>query len=50
MMENYRHSGEAGRKGLGIGEFTIYDWGNGAAAEAYNRMREHLGDSVVVGE
>jgi len=50
MMENYGHGGETNDEGLGIGEFTIYDWGNGAAAEAYNRMRDHLGDSVLVGE
>lgn len=34
MMENYGHEGVSNDKGLGIGEFTIYDWGNGAAAEA----------------
>ena len=50
MMENYGHGGETNDEGLGIGEFTIYDWGNGAAAEAYNRMRDHLGDSVLVGK
>lgn len=38
MMENYGHDGTTNNKGLGIGEFTIYDWGNGAAAEAYNRI------------
>ena len=38
MMENYGHLGEAGEGGLGIGEFTIFDWGNGAAAEAYERI------------
>lgn len=32
-MENYGHNGRADAEGLGIGEFTIYDWGNGAAAE-----------------
>jgi hypothetical protein len=26
---------------LGIGEFTIYDWGNGAASEAVMRIRAH---------
>jgi len=41
MMENYGHGGETDNKGLGIGEFTIYDWGNGAAAEAYNRIADH---------
>ncbi len=40
-MENYGHGGETNASGLGIGEFTIYDWGNGAAAEAYNRMKDH---------
>ena len=26
-----------------MGEFTIYDWGNGAAAEAYNRLLDKFG-------
>jgi hypothetical protein len=43
MMENYGHGGETNADGLGIGEFTIYDWGNGAAAEAYNRIVDHFG-------
>lgn len=43
-MENYGHSGRTSRQGEGIGEFTIYDWGNGAAAEAFNRIRDHYGD------
>lgn len=34
-MENYGHNGEVCDGGLGIGEFTIYDWGNGAASEAW---------------
>jgi hypothetical protein len=25
-----------------MGEFTIYDWGNGAAAEAYSRILDHF--------
>jgi len=41
MMENYGHGGENNAEGLGIGEFTIYDWGNGAAAESYNTMLDH---------
>ena len=41
MMENYGHTGETNAEGLGIGEFTIYDWGNGSAAEAYNRLADH---------
>lgn len=42
MMENYGHEGVSNDKGLGIGEFTIYDWGNGAAAEAYMFMESDL--------
>lgn len=41
MMENYGHGGASNAEGLGIGEFTIYDWGNGAAAESYNKMLDH---------
>ncbi|MGG6313919.1 hypothetical protein [Paenibacillus macerans] len=41
MMENYGHGGEVNDQGLGIGEFTIFDWGNGAAAESYLRMQAH---------
>ncbi len=37
MMENYGHEGRACDGGIGIGEFTIYDWGNGAASEAYEK-------------
>ncbi|CAM3984161.1 hypothetical protein COLU111180_17955 [Cohnella lubricantis] len=44
MMENYGHGGEANEEGLGIGEFTIFDWGNGAAAEAYLRVKAHHGE------
>lgn len=43
MMENYGHMGVTSPDGLGIGEFTIYDWGNGAASEAYNRIVDHYG-------
>lgn len=46
MMENYGHEGKTNSEGLGIGEFTIYDWGNGAAAEAYNRVVDHFGVSI----
>lgn len=45
-MENYGHGGTTGRDGIGIGEFTIYDWGNGAAAEAYNRIRDKFGVEI----
>lgn len=40
MMENYGHGGANNAEGLGIGEFTIYDWGNGAAAESYNTIKD----------
>jgi hypothetical protein len=46
-MENYGHVGTADRGGGGIGSFTIYDWGNGAAAEARNRVYDHYGDVYV---
>lgn len=44
MMENYGHDGYASGDGLGIGEFTIYDWGNGAASEAVMRIKAHFPD------
>jgi len=44
MMENYGHGGTTSPDGAGIGPFTIYDWGNGAASEARNRVRDHFGD------
>lgn len=47
MMENYGHGGETDKEGLGIGEFTIYTWGNGAASEARNRVRDHYGDVFI---
>jgi hypothetical protein len=46
-MENYGHVGRVSQEGEGIGEFTIYDWGNGAAAEARNRIRDHFGDAYI---
>ncbi len=46
-MENYGHVGRVSPEGEGIGEFTIYDWGNGAAAEARNRIRDHFGDVYI---
>lgn len=42
-MENYGHGGQTSPEGEGMGEFTIYDWGNGAAAEAYNRILDKFG-------
>ena len=42
-MENYGHGGVTSPQGEGMGEFTIYDWGNGAAAEAYNRIFDKFG-------
>ena len=46
-MENYGHGGRTSPEGEGMGVFTIYDWGNGAAAEAYNRMVDHFGLELV---
>ena len=46
-MENYGHGGRTGPEGRGMGVFTIYDWGNGAAAEAYNRMADHYGKDFI---
>ena len=42
MMENYGHGGVQDESGSGIGVFTIYDWGCGAAAETYMRMVDHF--------
>jgi len=42
-MENYGHGGTTSPEGVGIGVFTIYDWGNGAASEAFNRVVDHYG-------
>ena len=47
MMENYGHGGETNSRGLGMGEFTIYDWGNGAAAETWNRMFDRYGKKFL---
>ncbi len=46
-MENYGHGGRTSPEGEGMGVFTIYDWGNGAAAEAYNRILDHFGPALV---
>jgi hypothetical protein len=40
-MENYGHGGRTSPEGAGMGVFTIYDWGNGAAAEAVQRILDH---------
>ena len=44
MMENYGHAGTVRGTDLGIGEFTIYDWGSGSAAEAVMRIKAHFGE------
>lgn len=46
MMENYGHGGTTSPNGGGIGVFTIYDWGNGAASEAYNKILDHYGIEI----
>lgn len=43
-MENYGHDGIINENYTGIGEFTIYDWGNGAASEAYMRISQKYAD------
>jgi hypothetical protein len=43
-MENYGHDGIIDENYTGIGEFTIYDWGNGAASEAYMRISQKYAD------
>ena len=48
MMENYGHLGITSPDGKGIGDFTIYDWGNGSASEAFNRMIDHFGLNFIV--
>ncbi len=47
MMENYAHGGTTACLEEETGDFTIYDWGNGAAAEARNRIRDHYGDVYI---
>lgn len=47
-MENYGHGGETDANATGMGVFTIYDWGNGAASEAYNRLLDHHGEALVL--
>lgn len=46
-MENYGHGGKCSEEGEGMGEFTIYDWGNGAASEAYNRIVDKFGKETI---
>lgn len=43
-MENYGHDGIIDEHYTGIGEFTIYDWGNGAASEGYMRISQKYGE------
>jgi len=46
-MENYGHGGRTSPEGAGMGVFTIYDWGNGAAAEAAMRILDHYGHVYI---
>lgn len=48
MMENYGHRGKTSPEGLNMGGFTIYDWGNGSASEAFNRMVDHYGLEFLI--
>ena len=47
MMENYGHGGATSKEGEGVGNFTIFTWGNGAASEARSRIRDHWGDVYI---
>lgn len=47
MMENYGHEGKPTPAGGGIGEFSIFSWGSGAAAEGYNRMLDRYGKELL---
>ena len=47
MMENYGHGGVTSTEGDGIGDFTIYDWGNGAISESYNRILDNYGSKIL---
>lgn len=46
-MENYGHGGRTSPEGEGMGVFTIYDWGNGAASEAAMRILDHFGSVYI---
>jgi len=46
-MENYAHGGRTSPEGEGMGVFTIYDWGNGAASEATMRILDHYGHVYI---
>ncbi|MBO9608921.1 MAG: hypothetical protein J7639_23400 [Paenibacillaceae bacterium] len=50
MMENYGHGGRTRAEDDYMGEFTIFDWGNGAAAESYMRISDHYGETFVEGK
>jgi hypothetical protein len=47
IMENCAHGGRTSTEGEGMGVFTIYDSGNGAAAEAAMRILDHYGHVYV---
>lgn len=46
-MENYGHGGATSKEGEGVGSFTIFTWGNGAASEAQARIYDHWGDVYI---
>jgi len=46
-MENYAHYEEPAPDGSGMGDFAIYDWGAGAAAQSWNRVRARLGNVYI---
>lgn len=47
-MENYGHDGKTSPEGIGIGPATHYEWGNGSASEAFNRIIDKFGKDYVI--
>ncbi|MCA8943001.1 MAG: hypothetical protein KDB80_10615, partial [Planctomycetes bacterium] len=46
-MENYGHDTASSPTGGGIGFFSIFDWGCGAASEAFARIVDHWGHVYI---
>ena len=49
-MENYGHDGRTGPEGIGIGPATHYEWGNGSASEAFNRIVDKFGLDYIIND
>ncbi|KKM26056.1 hypothetical protein LCGC14_1588730 [marine sediment metagenome] len=46
-MENYGYRGGISPNRHSIGTFTIYNWGFGAASEAFNRVVDNFGKDFI---